>query len=289
MDIAVALAGLVVLAPLLAAIAFGVWIGDRHSPWFRGVRIARSGGVFRMLKFRSMRPDAWESGVNSTAAGDRRITAVGRLLRRTKLDELPQLANVLLGDMSLVGPRPQVERDAALYTGEERRMLSVRPGITDLASIVFADEGEILAGSADPDLLYNQIIRPWKSRLALLYVDHASPYLDAHIVFLTVLALVSRRRALEAVTRLLARWRAEEALCVVARRLEPLPPYPPPGAARVVEKYGEKYHEEYDEKQGERSGEVHGDVFRATAVSLSSVGPSSVGPSSAAHRSVPGA
>ena len=124
-----------------------------------------------MLKFRTMIPDAWKSGVNSTAAGDRRITRVGALLRKAKLDELPQLWNVLKGDMSLVGPRPQVRAETDLYTSEERRMHSIRPGVTDLASIVFADEGEILAGSADPDLLYNQIIRPWKSRLALLYVD----------------------------------------------------------------------------------------------------------------------
>ena len=242
-DIAVALAGLVLLAPLLAAIAVGVWIGDRHSPWFRGVRVGRGGRAFRMLKFRSMHPGAWKSGVNSTAAGDRRITAVGRLLRRAKLDELPQLWNVLLGDMSLVGPRPQVERDAALYTPEERRMLTVRPGITDVASLVFADEGEILAGCDDPDLLYNQIIRPWKSRLALLYLDHAGLAADAYILFLTGLALVSRSSALDRGARLLVRWEAGELLCDVARRREPLSPFPPPGATRVVERYDVEYVE----------------------------------------------
>ncbi len=106
-----------------------------------------------MIKFRTMLPDAWKSGVSSTALGDRRITRVGKLLRGAKLDELPQLWNVLTGDMSLVGPRPQVEPDAALYTAEEQRLFDVRPGMTDLASLVFADEGEILAGSQDPDLL----------------------------------------------------------------------------------------------------------------------------------------
>ncbi|HEV2198921.1 MAG TPA: sugar transferase [Bryobacteraceae bacterium] len=239
MDIAVSLIGLVALAPLLAAIALTVWIGDRHAPFFRGVRVARGGSVFHMLKFRSMRPDAWKTGVNSTAAEDPRVTGLGRVLRRCKLDELLQLWNVLTGDMSLVGPRPQAERDAALYTEEERRMLTVRPGITDLASIVFADEGEILAGSSDPDLRYNQVIRPWKSRLALLYVNHASLTADVRIVLLTALALVSRRRALGGVEGLLRSWAADPKLCAVAGRRRPLEPFPPPGASRIVERYRE--------------------------------------------------
>jgi lipopolysaccharide/colanic/teichoic acid biosynthesis glycosyltransferase len=236
LDIAVSLAALVALAPFLAGIAAAVWLHDRRSPWFRGLRVGRGGGAFRMLKFRSMRPDAWKTGVHSTAAGDARITPVGRLLRRAKLDELPQLWNVLVGDMSLVGPRPQVPAEAALYTEEERGLLVVRPGITDLASIVFADEGAILEGSADPDLLYHQIIRPWKSRLALLYVAHASPLADLEIVFLTALALVSRRRAVDGVAKILSRWGAGEGLRRVARRRDPLEPFPPPGASRVVER-----------------------------------------------------
>ena len=125
-----------------------------------------------MVKFRTMIPNAWKSGVNSTASGDARITRIGKFLRKGKLDELPQLWNVLIGDMSLVGPRPQVRADVTLYTSEEMRMLEARPGITDLASIVFADEGEILAGSSDPDLRYNQITsiagQPYLANLASL-------------------------------------------------------------------------------------------------------------------------
>src|ERR1700687_3304904 len=132
-EIAVAALGLLILSPLLAGIACVIWLEDRHSPWFRGVRVARGGGSFRMLKFRSMRPDAWKSGVNATAAHDARITRVGAWLRRAKPDELPQLWNVLKGEMSMVGPRPQVPADAALYTDEEKRVLAVRPGLTDLA------------------------------------------------------------------------------------------------------------------------------------------------------------
>ena len=239
LDIFVSLAGLLALAPQLVGTAAAVWLYDRHSPFFRGLRVGKGGTAFRMLKFRSMRPDAWRSGVNSTAASDSRITLIGRVLRATKLDELPQLWNVLIGDMSLVGPRPQVVADVSLYTEEESKMLGIRPGITDLASIVFADEGHILAGSDDPDLRYNQVIRPWKSRLALLYVEHASVAADFRIIGLTALALVSRARALAGVARLLREWNADEALCLVALRRAPLTPFPPPGAERVVERYRE--------------------------------------------------
>ena len=232
-----ALCGLVILSPLLGLIALAVWLEDRRSPWFRGVRVGRGGRRFRMLKFRTMIPDAWKSGVSSTAAGDRRITRVGRRLRRAKLDELPQLWNVLTGDMSLVGPRPQVEPDAALYTGQERRLLDVRPGITDLASIVFSDEGEILAGAADPDLAYNQIIRPWKSRLGLLYIERQSLAGDLQILGLTLAAAISRKKALAGVARLLDRWDADPLLRRMALRREPLRAWPPPGAEHIVTEY----------------------------------------------------
>lgn len=236
-DFALALAGLIALSPVLALAALGVWLEDRRGPLYGGIRVSRGGGEFRMLKFRTMVPDAWKTGVNSTAAGDRRITRVGKWLRKAKLDELPQLWNVLIGDMSLVGPRPQVAADAGLYTHEEQRMLAVRPGITDLASIVFADEGRILAGSSDPDLLYNQIIRPWKSRLALAYLKHASPAVDLRILALTLASAFSRRRALRGVSRLLAAWNADPALRRMAARREPLMAWPPPGAREIVSHY----------------------------------------------------
>ena len=175
--------------------------------------------------------------MNSTAATDTRITRVGHLLRALKLDELPQLGNVLIGEMSLVGPRPQVPDDAALYTAEERRMLEARPGITDLASIVFSDEGEILAGSVDPDLLYNQIIRPWKSRLALVYLERSCWSSDARVLLWTAGALVSRRWALARVVKLLGQWGVGQPLCGIARREAPLPAFPPPGARDVVAEY----------------------------------------------------
>ena len=237
LDVTSAALALLLLAPLMVALALMIWLEDRGSPWFRGVRVGREGIPFRMLKFRSMRVDAWKTGVNSTSSNDARITVAGLKLRRWKLDELPQFWNVLLGDMSLVGPRPQVPSDVELYTETERRMLLVRPGITDLASIVFADEGEILAGAADPDLLYNQVIRPWKSRLALLYVDRRSLGTDLRLLALTALALVSREKALAGVAAILDGWDADVLLRQMARRRVPLLAYPPPGAERVVSQY----------------------------------------------------
>jgi lipopolysaccharide/colanic/teichoic acid biosynthesis glycosyltransferase len=237
LDIAVSLTGLILSSPLLAIVAAAIWLQDFHSPFYIARRMARGGGTFPMVKFRSMVIGADRTGVNSTAAADRRITPIGRMVRAYKIDELAQLWNVLKGDMSLVGPRPQVKADADLYTGEERRLLTVRPGVTDLASIVFADEGEILGDSANPDLLYNQIVRPWKSRLALLYIDRQSVWLDVRLIGLTALAILSRPAALRRVERLVAQMQADPIVQRMAARREPLLPYPPPGALDVVTQY----------------------------------------------------
>jgi len=236
-DLLVTSAGLVLFSPLLAAVMLAIWLQDRKSPFYIAPRAGRGGGEFRMVKFRSMVVNADKIGGSSTAATDRRITPVGRFVRACKLDELIQLWNVLVGDMSLVGPRPQVLTDAGLYTQAEKRMLTVRPGITDPASIVFSDEGDVLHGSSDPDLLYNQVIRPWKSRLALAYIDHRTFCTDFWLILLTVVAIAYRPVALRALGRLLRRWQIDPLVVRVAARREPLVPYPPPGAAEVVERY----------------------------------------------------
>jgi lipopolysaccharide/colanic/teichoic acid biosynthesis glycosyltransferase len=210
-----------------------IWWQDRKSPFYIASRVARGGGVFRMVKFRSMVVNADKMGGSSTAASDRRITPMGGFVRAYKLDELIQLWNVLVGDMSMVGPRPQTPGDAALYTETERRMLSVRPGITDAASIVFSDEGEILKGSSDPDLLYNQIIRPWKSRLALACIDHQSLAIDLWLIALTVVAIVSKPMALRALLSLLNGWGLDPLVIRMAARRELLLAFPPPGAEVV--------------------------------------------------------
>jgi len=234
LDVTVAIIGLFVASPVLLLIVLAIWMQDFESPFYIAPRMARGCGMFKMLKFRSMVVNADRSGVNSTAGNDRRLTPVGKFVRKYKLDEIVQLWNVLTGDMSLVGPRPQVKADADLYTEEEKKLLSVRPGITDPSSIVFADEGDILKDSADPDLRYNQIIRPWKSRLSLLYIDHSSLMVDIRLIVLTAVAILSRRTALDRLQRILEQWGSDELLRRVARRQEPLLMYPPPGASEVA-------------------------------------------------------
>jgi lipopolysaccharide/colanic/teichoic acid biosynthesis glycosyltransferase len=233
-DILAASLGLLVFSPLLLLVMAAIWLQDRRSPFYIAPRASHRGGVFRMVKFRSMVVNADKIGGSSTAATDRRITPVGRFVRAYKIDEIIQLWNVLVGDMSLTGPRPQVLSDASLYTSEEKRMLTIRPGITDLASIIFSDEGEILRGSQNPDLLYNQIIRPWKSRLALLYIDHRTFLIDFRLICLTAVAIISRKRAIQGVQRILMSWGADQMLRDVALRNKPLAPYPPPGASEIV-------------------------------------------------------
>jgi lipopolysaccharide/colanic/teichoic acid biosynthesis glycosyltransferase len=152
---------------------------------YRGRRAGRDGVPFEMLKFRTMVVDAERVGGSSTADDDARITATGRTLRRYKLDELPQLFNVLRGDMSLVGPRPQVLDEVAGYNDEERHLLDVRPGITDWASLRFNNEGEILRGHDDPDQAYAELIRPEKVRLGLEYVRRATLLDDLRILWRT--------------------------------------------------------------------------------------------------------
>jgi lipopolysaccharide/colanic/teichoic acid biosynthesis glycosyltransferase len=236
LDIIVAATGLIVLSPLIIALCVLIWLQDYHSPFYVATRIGRRERPFRMVKFRSMVIRADTSGVDSTAGDDPRITSLGRFIRRFKLDEIPQLLNVLAGTMSLVGPRPNVERETVLYTADEKRLLSIRPGITDLSSIVFADEGDILEGSADPDLRYNQIIRPWKSRLGLLYVD-AKPKVtrDLRIIWLTVRGAMDRARALDGVSEIARDLGADSRLMEIISRRAPLPAAAPPGAADVVQ------------------------------------------------------
>ena len=169
-DIFVSLFGLLLLLPILIVFMYLIYRHDKASPFYMAPRMGKRNITFKIIKLRSMVSDADKSGVNSTSNDDIRITPIGQKIRRYKLDELTQLWNVLIGDMSLVGPRPQVKVDTDLYTSIERKLLSVQPGITDFSSIVFSDEGDILEGKINPDLTYNQLIRPWKSRLGLIYI-----------------------------------------------------------------------------------------------------------------------
>ncbi len=236
-DFSAAVMGLLVFSPVLLLVMFAIWFQDSHSPFYIAPRAARGGGAFRMVKFRSMVIRADQMGGTSTAATDRRITPIGKFVRAYKLDELIQLWNVLKGDMSLVGPRPQVLIDAQMYTEAEKRLLTVRPGITDPASIVFSDEGDILQDSPNPDLLYNQIIRPWKSRLALAYIDHRGFWIDICLIFVTVIAIFSKPIALRALGKILSGWNLEPVILRMAARQESLIAYPPPGGREIVTHY----------------------------------------------------
>lgn len=236
-DVAVSVFGLVVMSPVLLGFMLLIWLQDFHSPFYIAPRVRKRGVTFRMLKLRSMVVNADKVGGASTAATDRRVTWVGRLVRRYKLDEFTQLWNVLKGEMSLVGPRPQVQRDVNLYTEEEYHLFDVKPGITDFSSIVFSDEGEILKGSDNPDLKYNQVIRPWKSRLGLFYAEKHTLMIDLRLIVLTVVAILSRERALAGVQRILRELKADEQLIRIAGRTAPLTPYPPPGATAVETRF----------------------------------------------------
>lgn len=193
LDLVIATVTLIVTSPLLLAIALWIKLDSPGPVFYRGQRIARGGGSFRIFKFRSMQMHAPGTGPSSTSGTDPRITLSGHLIRRFKLDELAQLINVTLGDMSLVGPRPEVLQYLPLYTGPFARILEVRPGITDWASIWNRDEAAVLAGHNDPDKAYETLIQPTKLALQLRYVQERSFRVDLQILFATVRALVSPR------------------------------------------------------------------------------------------------
>jgi lipopolysaccharide/colanic/teichoic acid biosynthesis glycosyltransferase len=233
-DLTASAFGLLLASPVLLPVMFLVWRQDGHSPFYVAPRVGRNNQPFKMIKLRSMVINADKSGVDSTAVNDNRITAVGQFIRRYKLDELTQLWNVLKGDMSLVGPRPNVKRETDLYTPVERKLLDVKPGITDISSIVFSDEGDILKGQPDPDIAYNQLIRPGKSMLGLLYIENQSLWLDIRLCFLTVVSILSREKALVGVGKILISINAPNKVLRMAERKQALVPLPPPGGTSIV-------------------------------------------------------
>lgn len=233
-DIVASSAGLLIASPILLPVMFLVWWKDRHSPFYIAARVGKNDRPFKMVKLRSMVIGADKTGVDSTSSNDNRITSVGRFIRRYKLDELTQLWNVFKGDMSLVGPRPNVKRETDLYTPVERKLLDVKPGITDISSVVFSDEGDILKDQVDPDIAYNQLIRPGKSTLGLLYIENQSLWLDIKLCIITIIAILSREKALAEIQKILQKINAPEDVRLLAKRNQPLVPLPPPGGDRIV-------------------------------------------------------
>ena len=195
-DLSASIFGLIVLSPILFSIAIWIKIGSKGSIFYRGVRIGMHGIPFRIYKFRSMIMNAETMGASSTSGDDERITRVGKILRHYKLDELPQFINVFLGEMSFVGPRPEVKKFVDTYNDEEKFILTVKPGITDWSSLQFSNEEEILKAHADrypdADEAYAKFIRPEKLKLQLEYVRKHSMLVDLVIITKTITTVLSK-------------------------------------------------------------------------------------------------
>ena len=189
-DFILSLVGLVVLAPIFIVLAIWIKIDSKGSVFYKQVRVGQNGIDFGLFKFRSMVVDADKKGLITVGGRDPRITRSGYFIRKYKLDELPQLINVLVGDMSLVGPRPEVRKYVNLYTDEQQKVLSVKPGITDYASIEYMDENEILGKSSDPEKTYIEEIMPEKIKYNMKYILNKNVSEYFKIIFLTLLKIV---------------------------------------------------------------------------------------------------
>ena len=190
MDIVISGGALLVIWPVLLLIALAIKIDDPGPVFYRQVRVGRNGKTFRIFKFRTMVVDADKKGLQITVGRDHRITRVGALLRKTKLDELAQLINVFTGEMSFVGPRPEVPKYVDLYTPYQRQVLLVRPGITDYASIAYRNENDMLEGAEDPERMYIDVIMPDKIELNMKYLREISPLADIRLIFTTIIAVI---------------------------------------------------------------------------------------------------
>lgn len=190
-DIFASYFGLMFLFPFLFFIAILIVLDSKGGVFYRQVRVGKGNKDFRIFKFRTMRPDSDKAGLLTVGAKDNRITKIGVFLRKYKIDEFPQLLNVLIGDMSIVGPRPEVRKYVDMYNAEQLRVLEVRPGITDYASIEFSNENELLAKSDNPEQTYIQEVMPAKLKLNLKYISEAGLATDIKIIFRTLGKIVS--------------------------------------------------------------------------------------------------
>ena len=233
-DLFFATAGIIILLPFLIILIFLIWLQDFETPFYIAKRVGKEGNLFNIVKLRTMVINADKSGVDSTSVNDKRITPLGAFIRKFKLDEFPQLFNVIKGEMSLVGPRPNVINETNLYTKYEQEILKVKPGITDIASIVFSDEGVILKDSDDPDIDYNQLIRPRKSILGIFYKEKRSLLLDISLIFITIFAIINKKKAKNILLRVLRTKNAPNEILEIVRREKPLIPMPPPGSKSIV-------------------------------------------------------
>jgi lipopolysaccharide/colanic/teichoic acid biosynthesis glycosyltransferase len=191
-DLLFSFVGLVLLSPLLIIVYVFIILESKGSGFYTQQRVGLNGVDFKLFKFRSMAVGSDKEGLITTGGNDARITKIGLFIRKFKIDELPQLFNVLIGDMSLVGPRPEVRKYVYLYTKEQRKVLNIKPGITDYASIEYANENEILGLALDPDKTYIQEIMPAKIELNIKYIENKSLKEYFKIIFLTFYKIVSK-------------------------------------------------------------------------------------------------
>tara|TARA_Y100000589_G_scaffold321244_1_gene352327 strand:+ start:5786 stop:6550 length:765 start_codon:yes stop_codon:yes gene_type:complete len=233
-DIFFSFTGLIFVIPLIFPFIFLIWLQDFENPFYIADRVGLNFRKFKIIKLRSMIIKADKSKVDSTSSNDPRITKVGGIVRKLKLDELTQLFNVLKGEMSFVGPRPNVERETNLYSYKEKELLKVKPGITDFASIVFSDESEILKDYQNPDIAYNQLIRPRKNYLALTYIKNKSINLDVKIILLTIFSFINKRKTLNLIVRILRDYKTSDEIIEMARRNSKLTPMAPPGLQNII-------------------------------------------------------
>ena len=209
---------LIIFLPFIMLILFSIFLSDFSNPIYISDRVGKDSKKFKLFKIRSMIKNASSTGVTSTSNNDNRITPLGKYIRKFKFDEILQLINVIIGDMSLVGPRPQIESEVKLYSDFEKGLLSVKPGITDFSSIIFSDEGEILKNSSNPNKDYNDLIRPWKSKYGIFYIKHMSLKIDIILIFLTILSIFNRKLSLNLLSNILKKKGAEASLIEIAKR-----------------------------------------------------------------------
>ena len=191
-DVTASFFGILFLLIPFAAVAVAVKCSSRGPVFFRQVRVGKNGREFRIYKFRTMVADAEKKGMQITVGGDSRVTGIGRFLRKTKVDELPQLFNVFAGQMSFVGPRPEVPHYVDMYSDYQKNVLRIKPGITELASIVYRDENDVLAKSEDPERTYIEEIMPEKIKLNMQYMQKMNVFYDIYLIFRTFAAVLKR-------------------------------------------------------------------------------------------------
>ncbi len=235
-DIVLSMIVVIIFFPIMFIFAVLIFLEDKSNPFYLADRVGKYHKIFKMIKLRSM---TINNNINfgSTKSDDSRITKIGSFVRKFKLDELTQVINVLNGQMSFVGPRPNIIKDVKIYTDEEKKLLYVQPGITDFSSIIFSDEANILQGSMHPDIKYNQVIRPWKSRLGLIYVENKNFILDVKLILFTIIAIINKKTSLKLVIHELKKLKVDDKVIDVCKREKELVPFPPPGTDRIFQNY----------------------------------------------------